>query len=402
MQNFRSWTFLVGYWTFKIHAFKILSLLFLAIAYAGVMLLYGYGWRKTPKFVAPTDFQPQIFFSVIIPARDEAHNIAACLTSIAEGDYPAKQLEVLVIDDFSTDDTAAMVETIAQKSRISIKLLQLKDWLSPDERLNAYKKKAIAIAIAQARGEVVVTTDADCIAPPQWLRLLAMAFEARPQTQAVCAPVMFHRERNLLQRFQALDFLGLMGITAAGIRLGFQRMGNGANLAYRKSAFEAVGGFEGDGRASGDDMFLLQKIAQAHPEGIFFLKNADAATRTEAMPDVAGFIRQRLRWGSKNAALPELHIKAILGVVFLFCWSLLIQGLLLPTGWVNYRWWLLQVAIKAAADYWFLRQMAIFFQRRDLLRWFWPAFLMHTIYVSGIGLGSLFVKSYMWKGRRVQ
>lgn len=229
-----------------------------------------------------------------------------------------------------------------------------------------------------------------------------------PGVGLLAAPVAFHREQNLLQRFQSLDFLGLMGITGAGIRLGFQRMGNGANLAYSKAVFEAVGGFAGnDNVASGDDMFLIQKVAARWPGSVFFLKNPAATVLTEAPASWRSFLQQRLRWGTKNAALPEWPVRLVLLAVFLFCSSILINSVLAflaLIGFLSNSILLLtillgQILVKAAFDYVFLREMCYFFNRKDLMRWFIPSFFLHILYVSLLGAASIFFRKYEWKGR---
>ncbi len=365
------------------------------------MSVYRQGWRLLPEWQLPAGWQPGTRVSVLIAARNEAANITDCLRSIAGGSYPAALLEILVVDDFSEDPTAALVRQEAERSPCSIRLLSLKD-LSPDQNgLISGKKAAIEAGVALAAGELIVTTDADCIVPPDWLRYL-VSVQEQQQPRIICAPVVFHREQNLLQRFQSLDLLGLMGIGGAGIRLGFQRMGNGANLAYPKTVFAAVDGYAGNRqRASGDDMFLIQKVAAKWPDGVFFLKNPEAAVLTEAEPDLRSFFRQRLRWGAKNAALSEWPLRLVLLLVFLFCWSILLHGVFALAGAAAFspRLFLVQLAVKAGFDFFFLREMCRYFHRTDLLRWFFPAFLLHTLYLPLIGTAGLLGKKYEWKGR---
>lgn len=382
--------------------------------YAALMAVYLRGWRALPECRMREGWEPASMVTVLIPARNEADNISTCLHAILSGSYPAHLLEVIVIDDHSEDHTAQIVLEIAQTTPI-VRLLRLSDFTAP-EAVFSHKKKAIETGVAHARGAIIVTTDADCVAPRDWLRWVVYGFNGPPGPSGVgvlTAPVAFDRERNLLQRFQSLDFMGLMGITGAGIQLGWQRMGNGANLAYRKSVFEEVGGFEGnENMASGDDMFLIQKVAARYPEGIAFLKNPLATVLTEAKPDWPSFWQQRLRWGSKNAALSEWPVRLALLTVFLFCWSIVLNAVWLL--WVclmpgtNDAWiitcslLLFQLLVKSSADRRFLGEMCVWFGRQDLLRWFWPSFFLHIGYIALVGMASLFFKNYTWKGRKHQ
>lgn len=399
----------------------ILFSLSLTLAYAAIMAIYLYGWRRLPVWEIPPGFTPRTPVTVVIPARNEAGNIGACLQSVLAARYPPHLLEILAVDDFSTDGTAEVVQKIAGEYFYSprryggtaimepkrgqlpilIRLLRLSD-LPPPENAPAFgKKRAIQAAVAQAKGELIVTTDADCQAPPDWLMLLVSAYETH-RPRAIAAPVMISGEQNLLHHFQALDVAATMGLTGAGIRLGWQHIGNGANLAYPKAAFEAVNGFAGNAhQPSGDDLFLLQKIARRWPRGVFFLKNHAAAVSTPAAPGWGAFFQQRLRWGAKNAALPETPVRLVLATVFLFCCSILLNVVAAffyaPLVWVL----LIQLAVKAGFDYLLLREMCGFFQRREWPRWFWPSFMLHTGYVVFLGLASLTRKQFEWKGRRV-
>ena len=378
------------------------------------MAVYFRGWRTLPEWQMPEGFEPRTRVSVIIPARDEAANINECISSIIQGSYPPDLLEIIVIDDFSEDGTAEQVLSFqaAATGNPAIRLIRLSEVLPPEAREGANKKKALETGIAQARGTLIVTTDADCVAPKDWLRLVVSRFHPGPSPEGrvglLAAPVVFHREHNLFQRFQSLDFLGLMGISGAGIHCGFQRMGNGANLAFPKSVFEAVGGYSGNEHlSSGDDMFLVQKIARHYPDSVFFLKNRGAAVMTTAKPDVRSFFQQRLRWGTKNAALPEWPVRLVLLTVFLFCWSILVCAVWavvsLPAGHATvFSALLFQVAVKALCDYVFLREMCGYFGRKDLMRWFLPSFLLHTLYIPPAGAASLFLKKFEWKGRIVR
>lgn len=387
-------------------AWLVFSIL-LTLAYIVVMQVYLYGWRQTPEWEIPADWSPKAKVSVLIPARNEALHIQNCLTSITSGNYPAHLLEIIVLDDFSEDETAQVATQFALSNpeKAQINVLQLADLLPPEYALQANKKRAIEYGVAQASGEIIVTTDADCMMGKFWLSMIISRLK-QPTSSApllLTGPVLFQQERNALQYFQSLDMMGLMGITAAGIRLGFQRMGNGANLAYYKWVFESVNGYEGNrGTASGDDMFLIQKVAAQYPGQVAFLKNEAAAVRTHALADVPSFIQQRLRWGTKNAGLPEWPVRLVLLSVFLFCWSLAANLGAAFSGWgIFLQVFVIQAFAKALSDWLLLSEMCRYFRRRELLWHFFTAFLLHTLYIPLVGAGSLFMKNYRWKGRTV-
>ncbi|MFN0214767.1 MAG: glycosyltransferase [Saprospiraceae bacterium] len=384
-----------------------LSILF-SIAYAYLLITYRRAWRALPELKWPEGFEPKSTITVLIPARNEAENIGPCLSSILDGSYPPDLLEIIVIDDFSEDKTIQVVQQLSESlelSESSISSIRLADQLPPEARFRPNKKKALELGIARASGEIIVTTDADCIVPKDWLMHIVHSFE-NPYTKMVCAPVAFHQEKNLFERFQSLDLLGLMGISGAGYQLGWHALANGANLAFRKSVFKAVNGYaDSEHLASGDDMFLVQKVTARWPGSVVFIKNRAATVLTKATPGWRAFWQQRLRWGTKNAAIPCWPLRLSLLAVFLFCWSIWLNlalafypatdGIIANTFWIL----LFQILVKALCDYFFLSKICQYFNRKDLMRWFLPSFFLHTAYIALVGTASLFFKKFEWKGR---
>ena len=373
----------------------------LAIFYVFIISKYLHGWRSLPEWQIPAGFQPTTKVSVLIPARNEAANILACLESISRQSYPTPRFEVIVLDDHSEDQTFSLVQNFT-RTHPNVRAVRLADFVQSGDT-QSFKKKAIETGISLASGELIVTTDADCIVQQDWLTLLVSFFEKK-QAKFIAAPVNFHREKNLLERFQSLDFLGMMCVTGAGIHLRTNQMCNGANLAYPKAVFHEVSGFEGiDHLASGDDMLLMQKIAARYPAGIYFLKNKNATVFTHAKPSLRSFISQRLRWATKSASYQDWRVTAILGMVFLFCWSIVLSLLLAVWwGWPPAGLAAILFLVKTTIDYFFLGEMARYFGRRDLIKSYLPSQFLHLAYIIAVGTLANVVKRYEWKGRRVK
>ncbi|MEL6866693.1 MAG: glycosyltransferase [Bacteroidota bacterium] len=369
----------------------------LTLAYIGIMLRYLIDWSKTPVYVLPLKKEYHTRVSILVPARNEAANIAGCIDSILAQDYPVDLFELIVIDDHSSDATAAIVQQIHHPN---VRLLSLADFIQTDEAIHAYKKKAIEVGIEQAKGTLIVTTDADCMVSPQWLSYLVSYYE-QTKTRFIAAPVNFHREQNLLERFQSLDFIGMMGITGAGIKGRYMYMCNGANLAYEKAAFYDLGGFQGiDQLASGDDMLLMEKFAEHDPDSIGFIKNSAARTYSLAQPDWSSFVQQRIRWASKSGNYQKWQVILMLAIVFLFCLNILLSlGLSLLGNASLIGIFIGQLLSKILVDWLFLDQMSRFFDRRDLMRVFLPAQALHIFYIALIGFLANIKSAYQWKGR---
>ena len=371
----------------------------LTIMYAVILMAYRFWFGKMGLFQfnqieALSPEQSTTQFTVIIPARNEASNIKACVDSILNQDYPSAAFEIIVIDDFSEDDTAFIVKALSQQYP-QVRLIQLADHCKEGETL-AYKKKAIEIAVAQAKGDWILTTDADCIVPKKWL-LLYNAYIHQHQPCFVAAPVMFIKTRGILNQFQVLDFLALQGITAAAVGAGKHSMSNGANLGFEKTAFIAVGGYQGvDHIASGDDMFLMHKMKQTLHKPVGYLFHPDAIVLTAAMDTWKGFIMQRIRWASKARYYDDRSITMVLTLVYFF--NLSFVCLAFMGSWSTL---LIALAFKTFFELFFLDPVAKFFKMQPELKHFVFYQPIHIVYNIAAGLfGQL--KTYSWKGRKVK
>ena len=371
----------------------------LTVMYAGILLAYRYWFGKMQLFqfnqieqFGPTQSATQ--FTVIIPARNEAVNIKACVDSILNQDYPKDAFEIIVIDDFSEDDTAFIVNAISQQYP-QVRLLKLADHCKEGATL-AYKKKAIEIAVAVAKGDWILTTDADCIVPKKWL-LLYNAYIQANQPCFVAAPVMFIKTAGILNQFQLLDFLALQGITAAAVGAGKHSMSNGANLGFEKAAFIAVGGYQGvDHIASGDDMFLMHKMRQTLHKPVGYLFHPNAIVMTAAMDTWKGFIMQRIRWASKARYYDDRSITMVLTLVYLFNLSFILLAFM--GSWSSL---IIALGFKTFFELFFLDPVAKFFKLQPELKHFVFYQPIHIVYNIAAGLfGQL--KTYSWKGRKVK
>jgi hypothetical protein len=133
------------------------------------------------------------------------------------------------------------------------------------------------------------------------------------------------------------------------------------------------------------------------------LKNKNATVYTAAKPTVASFVSQRVRWASKSTDYKEWMVTFILGMVFFFCWSIVIS--LVAMLWWGEKAFLLLLGlltVKTVADYFFLEMMARFFGKNELMKSYLPSQFLHIIYIVVVGVLGNLVKRYEWKGRRVR
>jgi cellulose synthase/poly-beta-1,6-N-acetylglucosamine synthase-like glycosyltransferase len=368
-----------------------------------LILFFGYTWLITTYYAywqRPEPQRPSMpsekpFISILVPARNEEEQIDACLQAILRQNYPADCFEIIVLDDHSTDQTA---EKVLQYHHPRLRLLQLKDFISTKE--NSYKKKALELGVQHAKGTWILTTDADCVAGPNWLNQLSLAM----QDDVVCiaAPVNMNGPNTFLSRFQQLDFLILQAITGATLRAGWHAMANGANFCFRKDAFESVNGYRDiDEMASGDDMLLMQKFFRQYPGGSVYLKHSAATVSTKVEPDWHHFFQQRIRWASKAGQYDNRGIQAILLGVYLFnlcLFVLLIAGLFNLT----YAWlFMLAIILKTTVEWGFVYHAARFFEKKAMAYWLFLFQPIHIVYTVSAAMLGWFGK-YQWKDRTVR
>ncbi len=366
-------------------------------AYGVLMALYTRGHWNLRAFVAKGK-TPQTKFSIVIPARNEAANIENCIAGILAQNYPSHLFELIVIDDFSEDETANIVGSIALQYN-NVRLLRLQDF-TKDENIVAYKKRAIEIAIEQANHPWIVTTDADCSFTNNWLASYD-AYIQEHNCVMIAAPVSYKNTGSFLSVFQVLDFISLQGITAAAVGSGSHTLCNGANLCYSKEAFESVGKFSGiDHLPSGDDMLLMHKMKRSYPEKIGYLYAQDAVVTTAPSATLGLFIQQRIRWSSKALGYQDKIIFWILLLVYLVNFSLLVYlpVNLIETGNINN--WLVFIGCKTLLEIPFMYAAAKFFKQQKLIWWFLFMQPFHILYTVVAGWFGTF-GSYKWKGRTV-
>ena len=225
------------------------------ILYFTIIFSYTTGWFKIKNFTLTND-DIKTIISVIIPARNEENNILNLLSDLKKQNYPAGLYEVIIIDDHSTDKTYKRVlKFIKDNDNQVVKIIRLE----AGQLTDTYKKNAITKGIEISKGDLIVTTDADCRFGPDWLKTIAGYYEAK-RCKMIIGPVAYHNETTFFEKLQSLEFLSLVAVSAGASAIGKPIMSNGANLAYEKEAFKIAGGFSKDRFSSGDDVFLMMKF----------------------------------------------------------------------------------------------------------------------------------------------
>ncbi len=374
-------------------------LILIGITYIVIIALYCFAWvKQQPPSFNSNSIGTKV--SIIIAVRNEEHTISNCLNSILNQSYFKNNIEVIIVDDHSTDTTVEKVEAYC-KIHHYIKLISL----SKSDLIG--KKQAISLGINNSTGELIVTTDADCIMGTNWLNTI-VNFYIHSNAKMIVSPVCFYDEKNSFEKMQSLEFMALMASSGASLYFNKAIMCNGANLAYSKKVFIEVKGFENiDKSASGDDVLLMYKIKQKYPKGIQFLKHREALVSTKAKSTIKEFINQRVRWASKGFAALNSETKFISVIVYLFNLMLLFS-LFIGFCYTNNDFHLLilkigliLLGIKCIIDFLLLFLAGTFFNKKRFLIYFLPEQLFYLFYIVVIGLFG-FIGKYNWKDRNIK
>lgn len=345
------------------------------------------GWKRA---VRPSVYaSPTSFVSVIVPFRNEADAITCLLEDLSAQRYPA--FEVILVNDHSEDDSLTVISRVCEKFprlQEQLKILHC--------TTQAGKKAALTLGIAHAKGDSIITTDADCRVGKDWIQETAKHFTHR--TVMVVGGVRFSAT-NFFEKIQQLEFASLIGSGAATLAWSLPSMANGANLAFTKEAFQEVGGYAGNEHIpSGDDEFLLRKMHQRFPHSICF--NTSRASIVETIPTKSWphFLQQRLRWAGKWSLHRGGFSKLLAISIFSFQLVFLLTPWLILMGSLSWTLGTLLLISKALLEFSFflpiLRQLGISFSL--------PAFLslqfIYPYYVVAVGLLAN-GRKYTWKGR---
>lgn len=378
---------------------SILTVLIVVIAfYVLHMGAVALGFARIRRDDPPPSPERWPSVTVIVPARNEVDEIDTCLDSLRACTYPAEKLEIIVVDDFSTDGTAEHVRAQQPAGRTAPDMhpVRLVDMASNAEENGGHKPAAVAQGVEAATGDVILTTDADCTVPPTWIE--SMVRRCTENTPFVAGPVAYDHNDLFLPRLQALELAGLVGYGAGSIGLGLPTFCNSANIAVRRKLLETE---NTPPFGAAQDELLLQDVSYASDREVTFNPESDALVRTVPAPSFTAYIEQQARWAHMGLrypyVLPRLMVVSLWcthAVLFLVCAT----AIFLP-AWRQPA--ILAFLGKMAADALVAAPSARRYDDGRLLRSSVPTELLLLLAVPVVGvLGTLGVVE--WKGRLLE
>lgn len=252
--------------------------------------------RAQPPLTDP-DTLPDVL--ILVPARDEQASLPGLVAALDALDYPRERLQVVLIDDGSTDETGARMAAAAA-ARPGWRVVRLPR--------NVGKPQALNLALARHDfGEIVYVFDVDHRPQPDCLRRAVRAF-ADPRVAGVSGRT---RPRNALVSpvafYAAIESLVHQLVTVRGKdRLGLGPPLLGSNNGYRRTALMAVGGFRPGAFLEDSDLTLSLHLAGHTTRYV-----PEAVATLEVPFTIAGFARQHLRWGRGFNDVARAHLPAL-------------------------------------------------------------------------------------------
>ena len=340
------------------------------------------GAKKT--FVQlPNDQLPTI--SIIVAARNEENNIVACLESMNKLIYPDGKLEIIIIDDVSSDRTLKITSEFIH-GKLKFRVIHLEE--NDSAKLKG-KVRAMAEAIKLSSGEIILTTDADCIVNPLWAKIIASYYVGNV---GVVNGFTSQTVNGSFSGMQAIDFIYLLFIASGTINLGKPISCIGNNMSFRKKAYEETGGFENLPFSVTEDFLLLNSIHKLKKYSVLYPLNKDSLVISKPASTFKELFNQKKRWAVGGIDTPPIGI----GLMF---WSFLTNLFLLMTPLFFSAAWLYLAFFKIVIDIFVLVPIHQRLGLQKNLKYF-PVFeIYYIIYVLVLPFSVLFNKKVKWKDR---
>lgn len=355
-----------------------------ALVYTLRVMFFVIGAARERRKVAPqlTEFP---FVSIIVPARNEELNIVRCIESLAALNYPTERFEVIVVNDRSTDATGTVL--LLQQQRFpNLRVLHIEN---EGEKNLRGKAGALDKGIAIARGEILLMTDADCVAHPQWLLCHAQEY-ANPSTAMVCAYTLIDGER-IFDKIQAVEWNSTHTMASAGVYFKQYLGCFGNNLSIRKSIYEEIGGYSSIPFSVTEDLALLQTVGHSG-YGVRYLCSPESSVHTQPCHTFGEYLRQHKRWAHGATGLGWQ------ATVFVLSSAALWTGLASALIFEEWLWFAGILSVRVTGDYAINAPALRTLRRNALLPYNIPAVIFFTV-LELILPFLLLDKTIVWKGQ---
>ena len=336
--------------------------------------------RKFPK-IKEEEFPTA---TVIVAARNEADNIQRCMNSLDKLVYPEGKLEIILVDDKSTDETGKIIdEFIAGKDRFQ-KIVTKKEIGKLIGKINA-----LANAIDMANGEIILTTDADCEVHPKWAYTIASYYQ---KDVAIVNGFTTQLAYDNFSGMQSLDFIYLLFVASGTINIGMPITCIGNNMSYRKKAYDEVGGYEKLPFSVTEDFSLLNAIYKLKKYKLIYPIDKEALITSMPCKSIRSLYKQKKRWSVGGLGVP------VTGYMVM-AWGFLTNLGVLLTPFFFSTTWLYLVFFKVITDFFVLYSVHNNLDIKKNLKYFFAYQVYFILYVIATPFVLLFDRKVVWKGR---
>ena len=332
--------------------------------------------------------------SVIIAARNEEKNIKSLLNSLLDQNYPTEKYEIILIDDRSEDKTNQILKKYSQKYE-NIRIFKI----GALQKNLIGKKAALTKGIENAKNEILLFTDADCLPKKNWLKSMNAHFNHNVDVVVGYSPLKLNSNgifRKIIFYLKKLERLSIFTISAGTIGWNWGITATGRNFAYRKKVFLELNGFSKFGDIpSGDDDLFLQRISKSKKYKMTFALNSENFVISNERKNANAQINQEKRRASKWRFYPT-EIKFFSGIIFLFYFSLILYFILSLFSIFPIQNFLFFLIIKIAIDFLIILRGTVIFKEKKLLFAFPFAEIFYIPYFLIFGILGTFSK-YKWR-----
>jgi cellulose synthase/poly-beta-1,6-N-acetylglucosamine synthase-like glycosyltransferase len=330
-----------------------------------------------------TESTPQV--TVLVCARNEEHNIDACLHSLTLLNYPSEFLEILIVDDHSSDATPKMLEIWKEKLP-NLKTISTVTSTKPEFQ---GKVNALIQGMDAVRGEFVLITDADCSVSPNWIREHLKWYD---DTTGMVSSITVLDSMKPFDIAQSLEMTELLGLSMAAINYGIPVSVIGNNLSIRKQAYIEIGGYRNIPFSVTEDVALFQTVWNSGKWKVRFKSNNDLLVKSKPPGSFLMWWKQKHRWviGGKDI---KLMGRLILLLGFIGAFTLITAPFVLPLKFA-----LSVIAVKFLGDILIIYPVLRGLKQMKLI-WFLFVYQLYLFFFL-ICVPILYLqKDVKWKGR---
>ncbi|HMS64976.1 MAG TPA: glycosyltransferase [Ignavibacteria bacterium] len=358
---------------------SILYLLIHLILYSG--LLRSINLKKNENKILPA-------ISVIVAGRNEEKNIVRCINSLAKLKYPPDLLEIILVNDNSTDSTYDLMLNSTKEHK------QFKVINSVKSSNGNLKGKANAIdnAISICKGELIISTDADCEVNPDWALNTVKYYLGN--TGMVCGFTIIENDSSIFAKLQCIDWVYLLTLasSSAGLKMILSCIGN--NLSFSKNAYNSVGGYSSIEFSVTEDLALMRKINSDKKFIILFPVDKSCLVTTLPCKSLSELFSQKRRWFRGGTGINFLGY--IVGALLFAMNILLVLGLF----FLSIKLYLALVLLKLISEFILLHKVFREFEIQSYYKYYF----IFSFYFAFVGLmlpiSFLSGKEINWKGRK--